>query len=102
MEDELDDAESERNKKEPSEKVPNNEPKTVEEVTKDDYMIQLENALADYILLHCAKMELSLIEVSTGATFTPESLPNQLATQNHPVTDAKDLMQISLRQNVLN
>jgi len=71
------------------------------------YMNELDEQLKKYIVLHCAKVELSLIDVASGTTFSPMSTINlkpkaQSRRKQFMVSNEDDLMHIILRQNVLN
>ena len=71
------------------------------------YMNELDDQLKKYIVLHCAKTELSLIDVASGTTFSPMSTINlkpkaQSRRSQFMASNEEDLMQIILRQNVLN
>ena len=45
---------------------------------KDTYLESLQKELSKYILLHCAKSELSLIDLDSGTSFKPNEPTSEL------------------------
>lgn len=70
------------------------DPTKVAPSQKSSALAEIDKALSKYILIHCAKTELSLIDLDSGTTYleTPDA--------SNPTED--DLMKIILRQNIMN